>query len=98
MNTEKLFTSACRCCTFYSPEGRRGGMCQQLGVPVKGCWKACSLAAHPFTKSSWQDWDAEIVYLEHSLSLSCSEVGCSEETQESSLTSPLPVTSQSQTA
>lgn len=73
MNTEKFFTSTCRCCIFYSPEGRRGGTCQQLGVPVKGCWKACSLAAHPFAHSSWQDWEAEIVHLEHSLSLSCSE-------------------------
>ncbi|WP_204102637.1 MULTISPECIES: hypothetical protein [Spirulina sp. CCY15215] len=93
MNTEKLLTSACRCCTFYSPEGRRGGTCQQLGVPVKGCWKACSLAAHPFAKSSWQDWDAGIVHLEHSLSLNCST-----ESQGSPSTPPLPVTSQTQTA
>ena len=93
MNTEKFLTSACRCCIFYSPEGRRGGMCQQLGVPVKGCWKACSLAEHPFARSSWPDWDAEIVHLEHSLSLSCSE-----ESQESPSTPSVPITSQTQAA
>ncbi|MGK7927394.1 MAG: hypothetical protein AB4290_19495 [Spirulina sp.] len=92
MNTEKFFTSTCRCCTFYSPEGRRGGICQQLGVPVKGCWKACSLASHPFARSSWQDWDAEIVHLEHSLSLSCSE-----ESNELLAKSDHPVTPQTQT-
>ncbi len=41
-------TSACRFCRSYKPEGRRGGSCQRLGVPVQGSWKACTLASHPF--------------------------------------------------
>lgn len=41
-------TSACRYCRFYEPEGRRGGSCQMLGVPVKSSWKACLFAAPPF--------------------------------------------------
>lgn len=44
--------SACRHCRFYQSEGRRGGGCQQLGVPVQGSWKACSLAIPPFAT----DW------------------------------------------
>lgn len=45
--------SSCRRCQFYGSEGRRGGHCQQLGVPVQGGWKACSLAVAPFA-SSWK--------------------------------------------
>ena len=47
-------TSACRHCRHYMPEGRRGGVCQQLSVPVQGQWKACSLAVSPFG-SSWEN-------------------------------------------
>ncbi len=31
--------------------GQRGGYCQVLGATVKGEWKACSLAKHPFGSS-----------------------------------------------
>ena len=41
-------TSACRFCRYYEPEGRRGGSCQMLGVPVQSGWKECSLALPPF--------------------------------------------------
>ena len=41
-------TSACRYCRFYKPEGRRGGSCQMLGVPVESSWKACTFATPPF--------------------------------------------------
>ena len=41
-------TSACRHCRYYIPEGRRGGVCQQLNVPVQSAWTACSLAIPPF--------------------------------------------------
>ena len=40
---------ACRHCRFYKPEGRRGGFCQMLGVPVQSSWQACTLASSPFT-------------------------------------------------
>ncbi len=44
--------TACRLCQHYSPEGRRGGYCGKLDVPVLSKWEACSLAAHPFETSS----------------------------------------------
>ncbi|TVP61849.1 MAG: hypothetical protein EA343_13190 [Nodularia sp. (in: Bacteria)] len=54
------FTSACRYCRHYQPEGRRGGMCQPLGSLVQATWKACSLALPPFAPS-WETledaWD-----------------------------------------
>ncbi len=70
MKTANFCTSACRYCRYYQPEGRRGGMCQQLGVPVQANWKACSLAVPPFD-SSWERFE-EIVLLENSLSLNYS--------------------------
>ncbi|MGF1495988.1 MAG: hypothetical protein ACFB8W_04070 [Elainellaceae cyanobacterium] len=45
--------SVCRYCQHYLLEGRRGGQCQQLGIHVQGCWKACSLAIPPFAPS-WE--------------------------------------------
>ncbi|MBW4556933.1 MAG: hypothetical protein KME59_13485 [Trichormus sp. ATA11-4-KO1] len=53
MKPIKFLTSACRYCRHYQPEGRRGGMCQQLGSPVQASWKACSLALPPFAPS-WE--------------------------------------------
>ena len=43
-----ISTSVCRYCRFYQSEGRRGGSCQKLGVPVESNWKACTLASSPF--------------------------------------------------
>ena len=43
-----ISTSACRYCRFYQSQGRRGGSCQKLGVPVESNWKACTLASSPF--------------------------------------------------
>jgi hypothetical protein len=42
-------------------------MCQQLGVPVQSGWKACVLAARPFS-SAWEKLE-EVVHLENSLAL-----------------------------
>jgi hypothetical protein len=53
MKNIKFLTSACKYCRYYKPEGRRGGNCQQLGAPVLGSWKACSLALPPFAPS-WE--------------------------------------------
>jgi hypothetical protein len=47
-------TSACRHCRHYTPEGRRGGICALLSVPVQSQWKACSLAVSPFGQS-WEN-------------------------------------------
>lgn len=48
MNEIDFSTSTCRHCRFYKSEGRRGGSCQMLGVPVESSWKACTLASSPF--------------------------------------------------
>jgi hypothetical protein len=53
MKTPNALTSACRYCRYFQPEGRRGGLCQQLGAPVRGEWKACALALPPFAPS-WE--------------------------------------------
>ncbi|MBP0021397.1 MAG: hypothetical protein J7647_28060 [Cyanobacteria bacterium SBLK] len=68
MDSAKSLTSTCRRCIFYAPQGRRGGTCRQLNVPVQGCWKACSLSAHPFDASEWKKWDANMLNLQPSLS------------------------------
>ncbi|MEG5061881.1 hypothetical protein QUB60_29410 [Microcoleus sp. A2-C5] len=47
-------TSACRHCRHYTPEGRRGGICTLLSVPVQSQWKSCSLAVSPFGPS-WEN-------------------------------------------
>ena len=51
--------STCRRCQFYTPEGRRGGHCRQLQVPVGGSWTACSLALPPFAPS-WERLEGAI--------------------------------------
>lgn len=53
MRPAQQIVSSCRHCQFYVTEGRRGGHCRQLGVPVQGTWKACSLACAPFL-AAWQ--------------------------------------------
>jgi hypothetical protein len=53
MKPNKHLASACKYCRHYQPEGRRGGMCQQLGAPVQAGWKACSLALPAFAPS-WE--------------------------------------------
>ncbi|MBS0015384.1 MAG: hypothetical protein KFF72_03275 [Arthrospira sp. SH-MAG29] len=59
MRASNLLTSACRCCQHYTPEGRRGGLCHQLHVPVQGSWKACPLALPAFAPS-WETVDTVI--------------------------------------
>ncbi|NEO32744.1 MAG: hypothetical protein F6K36_20435 [Symploca sp. SIO3C6] len=51
--TLRLTTSTCRFCHYYQPEGRRGGFCGQLDVPVQSNWKSCPLAISPFA-SAWE--------------------------------------------
>jgi hypothetical protein len=53
MNTSDNSVTACRLCQHYNPEGRRGGFCGKLDVPVSPTWEACRLAAHPFGPS-WE--------------------------------------------
>ena len=59
MNAPNFLTSTCRYCRWYKPEGRRGGMCQMLGVSVQSKWQACTLALPAFAPS----WDLERIML-----------------------------------
>lgn len=43
--------TACRHCQHYSPEGRRGGGCQLLGVSVQGNWKPCPFMIPAFNQA-----------------------------------------------
>ncbi len=52
---------ACRHCQYYSPEGRRGGVCQKLMTPVESNWKAWSLALHPFAPS-WENRNSIVMW------------------------------------
>lgn len=70
MKTANFLTSSCRYCRYYQTEGRRGGMCQQLGVPVQAEWKACALAVRPFT-TNWESLE-KVVQLENALITQCS--------------------------
>ena len=44
----KCQTSSCSFCRHYTPTGRRGGQCALLSAPVRGQWRACSLALPAF--------------------------------------------------
>ncbi|BAU63085.1 hypothetical protein STA3757_04400 [Stanieria sp. NIES-3757] len=70
MKKASFNTSACRYCRYYNSEGRRGGSCQKLGVPVESNWDACSLASSPFA-SPWENLE-DILLLENTFSLNCS--------------------------
>ncbi|WP_424101018.1 hypothetical protein [Moorena producens] len=76
MKTLNSPISSCRFCQYYQSEGRRGGMCQQLGVPVRATWKACAFAMPTFS-SSWEKleeiWQDEQLMLTEELSVKCSE-------------------------
>lgn len=76
MKESNSLTSACRYCRHYSPEGRRGGMCERLGVLVQASWKSCAFALPPF-ETTWEKLQ-DIVLLENSFSLSESETKVAE--------------------
>ncbi|MCC3407585.1 MAG: hypothetical protein JGK17_18705 [Microcoleus sp. PH2017_10_PVI_O_A] len=61
-------TSACRHCRHYTPEGRRGGICALLSVPVQSQWNACSLAVSPFGPS-WENITEIELWQEQTVSL-----------------------------
>jgi hypothetical protein len=48
MKSAQCRVLSCSRCRFYAPEGRRGGQCSQLGVPVESRWAPCSLAVPVF--------------------------------------------------
>ncbi|MBK4728641.1 hypothetical protein JJD41_01890 [Oxynema sp. CENA135] len=53
MTDNRYSASRCRYCQHYQIEGRRGGSCHKLGVPVRGDWKTCSLAL-PIFGTHWR--------------------------------------------
>lgn len=61
-------TSACRHCRHYTPEGRRGGFCNLLSVPVESHWEACSLAVAPFGPS-WENLEDIELWQEQTVTL-----------------------------
>jgi hypothetical protein len=63
MQAANFMTSSCRYCRYYQTQGRRGGMCQQLDVPVEAHWTACTLAAPPFSHE-WQELDRGVIGLD----------------------------------
>jgi hypothetical protein len=68
MNAIQFGTSCCQRCRYYTLEGRRGGTCSQLNVPVQGKWKACSLATPVFldsisTLGSLPAWPEDLVIM-----------------------------------
>lgn len=70
-----LTSSACRHCHHYTPEGRRGGVCALLSVPVQSQWKACALAVPPFGES-WENiaeiglWQEQAVTVQEAVTVS----------------------------
>ncbi len=71
MKETHFLTSACRYCRHYQPEGRRGGSCHVLGVPVESGWQACVLASPAFetTLENIEKSLEDILHLETSLTL-----------------------------
>ena len=53
--TPESISRSCRHCRHYVHEGRRGGQCEQLNVPVQSSWEACVLSQAIFL-------DAPIVF------------------------------------
>jgi hypothetical protein len=49
--TRDLKIVDCRFCKYYQPEGRRGGHCDLLCVPMPGQLKACRFAIPPFQQT-----------------------------------------------
>lgn len=66
MNSLSSSVVVCRLCQHYRPEGRRGGICGKLDVPVAATWEACSLASHPF-ELSWSSANNINSFLKESL-------------------------------
>lgn len=52
MKVSNCSTSCCRHCQHYEIEGRRGGHCTLLSVPVRGEWSACSLGIPAFAPAA----------------------------------------------
>ncbi|AFY74991.1 hypothetical protein Syn7502_03093 [Synechococcus sp. PCC 7502] len=65
LNSHNLGISACRFCTHYTPEGRRGGNCSMLAASVSGDWQACSLSAPFFTNNESESKSIQVHTLEH---------------------------------
>lgn len=54
MKNQNSSAFACRHCRHFRHEGRRGGICQRLDVPVRGDWKPCPLMIPSFA-TAWQE-------------------------------------------
>ena len=54
-----ISTSKCTFCRHYQLQRGSAGHCQLLNAPVRGGWKACSLAIGPFAPS-WEHLEEAI--------------------------------------
>lgn len=83
---------SCRHCRYYTPEGRRGGHCQQLNVAVQSAWKACTLAVPPFAPA-WENLEGIIAWQQTTLAAMQQHVATACSFTEDAPESPLPLTS-----
>ena len=61
MKTINTSVSVCSHCRNYQHQRGCGGYCKQLGVEVKGKWKACPLAIPVFLSAAEkEDFVAEV--------------------------------------
>jgi hypothetical protein len=59
-----ISTSKCTFCRHYKLQRGSAGHCQLLNAPVRGGWKACSLALGPFAPS-WEHIEGESALRPH---------------------------------
>jgi len=64
MDVNRFGVSCCQRCRHFTLEGRRGGHCGQLNVPVQGRWSACSLANPVFLEPMSTVTQPQIVWPE----------------------------------
>lgn len=86
MKSSRCQVSFCSRCRFYAPEGRRGGHCGQLGVPVESRWQSCSLAVPVFMTPLAET--KPLAFLPQPLELSLSDVMLEAALLESALEAP----------
>ena len=86
MNSQNCSISTCRNCRHFQTEGRRGGLCEQLGTFTDPTWSACQLAIAAFDPLTPEIESIET--LEHSFTLKFEGEVTSEQTPILSLNQP----------
>jgi hypothetical protein len=68
----QALSRTCRHCRYYTPEGRRGGYCNQLNVEVQGGWKACAVSLPPFSPV-WENFQGIMAWQNRAIAMQESE-------------------------